>query len=248
MSKTAIFGLVFVLAACSAAFLLDRPPAPVAASAPPTEFSAERATVYLENFAWRPHPIGTGEHDRVRDYLAAELTKLGVAPGIQRTTGVTPRYQVAGSVENIVARLKGTSGSSDAVLLAAHYDSVPSGPGAADDGAGVAAILETLRALRAGPILRNDLILLLTDGEEDGLLGASAFMAEHPWAKDVRVAVNFEARGNAGASQMFETSAQNGRLIELYANALPHPHGRCSSAERSGSFEGGSTRRSSGAS
>ena len=225
MSKTAIFGLVFVLTACSAAILLDRPPAPVAASAPPTEFSAERATVYLENFAWRPHPIGTGEHDRVRDYLAAELTKLGVTPGIQRTTGVTPRYQVAGSVENIVARLKGTSGSSDAVLLAAHYDSVPSGPGAADDGAGVAAILEALRALRAGPILRNDLILLLTDGEEDGLLGASAFMAEHPWAKDVRVAVNFEARGNAGASQMFETSAQNGRLIELYANALPHPHG-----------------------
>src|SRR5207247_5101856 len=67
MSKTAIFGLVFVLAACSAAILLDRPPAPVAASAPPTEFSAERATVYLDNFAWRPHPIGTGEHDRVRD-------------------------------------------------------------------------------------------------------------------------------------------------------------------------------------
>src|SRR5437879_8592844 len=100
MSKTAIFGLVFVLTACSAAILLDRPPAPVAASAPPTEFYAERATVYLEIFAWRPQPIGTGEHDRVRDYLAAELTKLAVAPASQRTTAVRPRSQVAGSVEH----------------------------------------------------------------------------------------------------------------------------------------------------
>ena len=225
MPKTSIFALIFVLAVCSACILLDRPPAPVSVSAPPMEFSAERAMMYLWTFAQKPHPIGSAEHDRIRDYLVAELTRLGVTPEIQRTTGITPRYQAAGSVENIVARVNGSSGAKDAVMLAAHYDSVPAGPGAGDDGAGVAAILETLRALRAGPVLHNDVILLLTDGEEDGLLGSSAFMAEHPWAKDVRVALNFEGRGNAGVSQMFETSPHNGRLIDALAQAVRHPHG-----------------------
>ena len=50
----------------------------------------------------------------------------------------------------------------------AHYDSVPFGPGAADDGAGVVTLLETARALKAGPPLKNDVIFLFTDGEEAG--------------------------------------------------------------------------------
>ena len=96
---------------------------------------------------------------------------------------------------------------------------IPSVRRVGDDGAGVAALLETLRALRTGPPLRNDILFVITDGEEDGLLGASAFVAENPAAKDVRVVVNFEARGNAGESQMFETSAGNalarGGALEL---------------------------------
>jgi len=200
-------------------------PAPLPASSPEDVFSADRALLYLKAFATAPHPIGSPEHDRVRDYLVSQLSTFGVAPEIQRATGVTPRYEVAGSVENIVARLKGTRGAGDAVALIAHYDSVAAGPGAGDDGAGVAALLETLRALRAGPGLPNDILFVITDGEEDGLLGASAFVAENPAARDVRVAVNFEARGNAGESQMFETSRGNGRLVEIFAQAAPHPSG-----------------------
>ena len=205
--------------------LREGTPAALPASSPEDVFSADRALVYLQAFATAPHPLGSPEHDRVRDYLVAQLTTLGVAPEIQRSTGVTPRYQVAGTVENIVARLKGTRGASDAVALVAHYDSVAAGPGAGDDGAGVAALLETLRALRSGPGLANDILFVLTDGEEDGLLGASAFVAENPAAQDVRVAVNFEARGNAGESQLFETSADNGRLVEIFAEAALHPSG-----------------------
>jgi Peptidase family M28 len=200
-------------------------PAALPASSPEDVFSADRALLYLKAFATAPHPVGSSEHDRVRDYLVSQLTTLGVAPEIQRATGVTPRYEVAGTVENIVARLKGTSGARDAVALVAHYDSVAAGPGAGDDGAGVAALLETLRALHAGPPLPNDILFVITDGEEDGLLGASAFVAENPAAQDVRVVVNFEARGNAGESQMFETSAGNGRLVEIFAQAAPHPSG-----------------------
>lgn len=217
--------LLFVLAVAGVCTVREGTPEPVAASAAQDVFSAERALVYLNAFATAPHPIGSPEHDRVRDYLVSQLTNLGLSPEVQRATGVTPRYEVAGTVENIVGRLKGTSGATDAVALVAHYDSVAAGPGAGDDGAGVAALLETLRALRAGPAMRNDILFVITDGEEDGLLGASAFVAENPAAKDVRVVVNFEARGNAGESQMFETSAGNGGLVRIFAQAAPHPSG-----------------------
>ncbi len=217
--------LLFVLVAGGVCAVREGKPALPRYSIPPDAFSADRALTSLSLFAREPHPIGSAEHDRVRDFLMAQLTTLGVTPEIQRATGVTPRYQVAGTVENIVARLKGTSSGADAVALVAHYDSVPAGPGAGDDGAGVAALLETLRALRTGPPLRNDILFVITDGEEDGLLGASAFVAENPAAKDVRVVVNFEARGNAGESQMFETSTGNGRLVQIFAQAAPHPSG-----------------------
>lgn len=217
--------LLFILVVAGVCAVYGGTHNPVAVSAPQDVFSADRALVYLNAFATAPHPIGSAEHDRVRDYLVSQLTALGLTPEVQRATGVTPRYEVAGTVENIVARLKGTSGATDAVALVAHYDSVPAGPGAGDDGAGVAALLETLRALRAGPPLRNDILFVITDGEEDGLLGASAFVTENPAAKDVRVVVNFEARGNSGESQMFETSAGNGRLVQIFAQAAPYPSG-----------------------
>ena len=223
-SATLLIAL-FLLAVLAGCIYLDRPPAAVPASAGAGEFSAERALLHLNAFAKAPHPIGSLEHDRARDYLVAQLTALGLAPEIQRTTAVTAQYQAAGTVENIVARWKGTSGGSDAVTLLAHYDSVPAGPGAGDDGAGVAAWLEVFRVLRTGPPLRNDIILLFTDGEESGLLGASAFVAEHPWAKDIRAVVNLEARGNAGPSQLFETSQDNGRLVETFAHAAAHAAG-----------------------
>jgi hypothetical protein len=227
VAKPLSSGVLFLFLALGAGVFRLRTgtPAALPASSPGDVFSADRALLYLNALATAPHPLGSPEHDRVRDYLVSQLAILGVAPEIQRATGVTARYQVAGTVENIVARLKGTRGARDAVALVAHYDSVAAGPGAGDDGAGVAALLETLRALRAGPALSNDILFVITDGEEDGLLGASAFVAENPAAQDVRVVVNFEARGNAGESQMFETSAGNGRLVEIFAEAAPHPSG-----------------------
>lgn len=107
--------------------------------------------------------------------------------------------------------------------MAAHYDTVPNSPGASDDGAGVVTLLETLRALKAGPPLKNDVIFLFTDGEEVGLLGARAFVAEHPWARDVALALNFDARGNRGVPIMFETSERNGGLVEEFAEAAARP-------------------------
>lgn len=197
-----------------------RPPRPVPATAPDTVFSAERAMKDVEEIAQRPHPMGTADHDRVRDYIVARLAALGLKPEIQQTTAIGTRYQDAGQVQNILARLPGSAPGGKAVLVVAHYDGVEAGPAAADDGAGCAAILESLRTLRASKRpLRNDVIALFTDGEEAGLLGAAAFVREHPWAKDVGVVLNFEARGTSGRSFMFETGPGNLDAARALRNA-----------------------------
>jgi peptidase M28-like protein len=204
-----VIGLFFVALCIAFAERASRTPIAVPASAPQTAFSAERAMKHVLAIAQRPHPIGSAEHDRVRDYLIAQLSILGLEPQIQKATGVGTRYANAGRVQNILARMPGRQSGGPAVLLVAHYDSVEAGPGAADDGAGIAAILEAVRALRAGAPLVHDVIVLFTDGEESGLLGAAAFVRDHPWAKDAAMVLNFEARGTSGRSLMFETGPGN---------------------------------------
>jgi hypothetical protein len=200
-----------LLALCAISIVrVGRPPAARPATSPDTVFSAERALRHVEQIAARPHPMGTADHDRVRDYIADQLTQLGVKPQFQQTTAIGTRYQEAGRVQNILAWMPGSDAKGKAVLIVAHYDGVGAGPAASDDGAGAAALLETVRALRARKQpLAHDVIVLFTDGEEAGLLGAAAFAREHPWAKDVAVVLNFEARGTSGRSFMFETGPGN---------------------------------------
>lgn len=216
------------------AIWLQHPPAAIPATAAATEFSAERAVQHVEAIARTPRPIGSASHAAARDYIFQQLRALGLEPEIQKTTAVNataaPLF-FAGTIQNIVARRKGT-GDGRAVLLVAHYDSVSTGPGANDDGAGVATLLETARVVGAGgQQLKNDIIFLFTDSEETGLLGARAFVAEHAWAKEVEVALNFEARGNGGPVIMFETSSQNGALIRALAKATAYPLGNSLSYE-----------------
>jgi hypothetical protein len=193
-------------------------PLPLPADAPAGEFSAGRAMVTVRAIAQRPHPVGSADHDRVRDYVLGEFRRLGLTPETQAGTGVFRRY--TGKVENIVARLPGTA-STRPVMLAAHYDSTRRGPGAGDDAHGVAVLLETLRALGQSPRLRNDVIFLVTDGEEAGLLGAALFMSGHPWRGEPGVVLNFEARGTGGAATMFETSQNNAWLVRALRTAVP---------------------------
>ena len=200
------------------------PPAPRDASAPATDFSADRALAHVRRVARAPHPIGSAEHAVVRDYIVGELTRLGVTPTVQRATIAdheTSAMLGLTDVENIVARLPGTGATRRALLLVAHYDSVPTGPGASDDGHAVAVLLETLRALRAGPPLAHDLVLLFSDGEELGLLGARAFVTGSPDARDVALALNFEARGTGGPAFLFQSSGAG--LARALGDAAPWP-------------------------
>jgi Peptidase family M28 len=202
-----------------------RPPASVAASAPANVFSAARAMAHLAEIAKNPHPLGSDDANRVREYLLGQLRELGGEVHVEEGIGAieSGRSHSAGRVHNIVATFPGQN-NSRAIMVVAHYDSVPEGPGAADDGAGLIAILEAVRAVRAMPPIKNDLVVLFTDGEEPGVLGAQAFTASHAGLADrVGLMVNLEARGSSGPGLMFETSNDNGALIREFARAAPSP-------------------------
>jgi hypothetical protein len=161
----------------------------------------------------------------VREYIESELKLNGLTPERQKQS-VVVRFRagvyVSALVENIIARIPGET-PDKSVLLVAHYDSIAGGPGAADNAAGVAALLETARALRLRPALENDVLLLFTDAEEVGLLGARAFVEHHPLAKDIGVVLNFEARGTSGPSFLFEVTPGNESLIRVIADHARYP-------------------------
>jgi hypothetical protein len=101
---------------------------------------------------------------------------------------------------------------------------VPASPGAADDAAGVVSALEIVRALQArGQPPARDVMVIFTDGEEAGLLGADAFFNRDPLAKRVGFLINMEARGDAGRVQMFQTGARNGETIGLLMRNAVRP-------------------------
>ncbi|MFC5136977.1 M20/M25/M40 family metallo-hydrolase [Actinomycetospora rhizophila] len=214
------------------AVVLEGPPEPVPASAPPAEFSADRAAVVVDQLAREPRPIGSPASDAARDTLVGWLAAEGLAPRVEATASIAAEegQARAARVENVVATLPGTD-PTGAVVLMAHYDSVAAGPGAADDTSGVATILETVRALRAGPPLRNDVTVVLTDGEEAGLHGARAWVRDSMPRDRPTVVLNWEARGVSGPSMLFQTSPGNAGLVDAWAGSVPAPRGDSSQVE-----------------
>lgn len=210
-----------VAAVAAAVGLRLVPPAPRPVSAPPAEFSAERALAIVRDLAGDgvPRPVGTEAGAKAADRLREQLEGRGFRAEVQAlfACGV---YGACARVRNVVGRL-GAPGDK-AVLLVAHHDSVGAGPGAADDASGVAAVLEVARALSAGPAPARPIIALLTDSEETGLVGATAFMEKHPWAREVGAIVNVEARGTEGASLVFDTAGDPTWLLPVLRR-IPRP-------------------------
>jgi hypothetical protein len=206
--------LVVLVAVIVGAYAARTPPAPRPASSPADGFSAERAFGHVEQIAAVPHPVGSEANARVRDYLIAELRNLGLQPNVLAATAV--RGNELARVENIHARIPGRA-STGHIVLAAHYDSVAHAPGAADDAAGVAATLETARALRASSPQRNDIDLVITDGEEPGLLGAQAVVTSGVIDPSRSIVLNLEAGGSSGPSMLFQSSPGNRGLIQAFA-------------------------------
>jgi len=210
------------------AFVGEKLPDSLTASTPLTEFAGERAFNDVNFMAAVPHPVGTVANQNVRDAIMGRMLRLGLNPQVRPGVGVQqPRgasdIVAAGVVENLVGVLPGRDRSLPAVALMAHYDSVPGSPGAADDLMGVASALEVVRAIKARGTPVRDVMLVITDGEEAGLLGANHFFRRDPLALHIGLVFNMEARGSGGRVNMFQTSPQNGGLIDLFQKTARRP-------------------------
>jgi hypothetical protein len=199
------------------------PPTARGAAVPAVEFSAERALATVRALAGdgAPRPVGSAAGRRAAELLVARLRALGLDTSAQETFGCG-LYGTCAAVRNVVARVGAPSPGRRAVLLAAHLDSVGAGPGVADDLSGVGVVVEVARALAAGPAPARPVVLLVTDGEEAALVGAAAFLAASPVAREVGAVVNLEARGTTGPSILFRASGTP-RWLPAALAALPHP-------------------------
>ncbi|HKR64712.1 MAG TPA: M28 family peptidase, partial [Thermoanaerobaculia bacterium] len=206
-----------LLAVLALATWRARGPEPKPATAPPREFSAARAMDVLRATLAEqtPHPVASPANARVRDRIVARFRDLGYPANVHRTFACNA-HAVCANVDNILA-----GAPNAAVLLVAHYDSVGAGPGASDDGMGIATLLEIARAIR-GERFHNSVAFLVDDGEEAGLLGAEGFVAQ---GGAPRIVINVENRGTYGLSNMFETSRGNRWLVRHLARALERPQG-----------------------
>jgi hypothetical protein len=218
-----------LVAATLIAWFGERTPAPRGAEAPAAAFSAGRAMADVRAIGSVPHPMGSPANLAVRDYLLRRMTELGLAPQVHRGAAFSSRERngglriAGGSVENLIGVLPGRDRTAPALALMAHYDSVPGSPGAADDAAGVASMLETVRAIKARGVPALDVIVLITDGEEAGLLGAQAFFQRDPMARRVGFAINAEARGGGGRVQMFQTGLASGGAVAILRESGLNP-------------------------
>ncbi|HTT98775.1 MAG TPA: M20/M25/M40 family metallo-hydrolase [Rhizomicrobium sp.] len=201
-------------------------PAVLGPDAPVTEFSAGRADALLARVLGPeiPHPVSSDEDANVRARILKEFAALGVKTTTYKAFTCNAwrgfRFVPCATVIDIVGEVM--PGEGKAIVLLAHYDSVPAGPGASDDGAGFASVLETARALRArGGKSLHPVIAVITEGEEAGLLGAQAFLENPALKARVGVVVNADNRGTRGRSLLFQTSPGDSKLIDLYARSLP---------------------------
>ncbi len=226
----AAIAILAFMAAGILAHAASAPPDALPVDADPALFSGSRARASLARILddEAPHPVGSSAHAAVLERVAAELRAIGVEPEVHESL-VVGRSGIVTRVHNLFATIPGrvdsprTALAAPRIALAAHHDSVAAGPGAADDGAGVAAAIECVRALRAGTPLEHTLLLAITDGEEVDLSGACALVRELPAARDVRAVVNLEARGTSGLAFLFQTGPGVGDALARFGDLAERP-------------------------
>jgi len=226
MAKTVHALLVFALLLAGFAMkgVLIEPPSASSSG----EFNTPRALARLQRILGdqRAHPVDSDADDAVRGRLIAELQAIGLQPRVQDATDCSAmpktRFVSCSHVRNVIATIPGQKPGPQ-LLLNSHYDSTPTGPGAGDDGLGVAVMLELGSLLKASPPPRP-VTLLFNEGEEFGLNGAHAFVRSDPQAKQVNSLINIDVRGVTGPAVMYETSEPNGAAMALYGAATKRPY------------------------
>ncbi len=225
------FALALALTGIIALMVLlnHRPPQPLSIDTAATQFSAMRAKQDVAALtAFGPRPVGRDgkphpeSHRLARQWVERRLRELGLTPEVQ--TGNVCEGGHCSEVENVIARrpAEGAADAREPVVLLSHYDSVARGPGAGDAAAGVATVLEVVRALNTQADWQRPLVVVIDDGEEAGLLGAR-LLPSHPQLRNVAAVLNHEARGTAGQTAMFETSRHSTWLVEEYGHSVSRP-------------------------
>ncbi len=127
-------------------------------------------TYYLSNLVkFKPRYTGTISCMLAAEYIFNEFQKLGLETVYHswRAKGFTS--------SNVVATLPGSDPTSTAVVIVcAHYDTVPTSPGANDDGSGVAAVL-SLAAVMRNYMWNHTIRFIAFSGEEVGTLGSFSY-------------------------------------------------------------------------
>lgn len=195
-----------------------------------TKVNVKNQMNHIKEIAKEPHSIFDYEaHEDVKKYLIDELKKLDVDAQVYKYDDIyVERSETTENIENIYAEIEGKNDSY--IMLVTHYDSSRAKKeryaeedgslGAADAGYGLSTILETVRAIKENKVtMNNGIKILITDGEEYGLLGAKEAVKEKEIFENVNYLINLEARGTKGPAIMFETSQNNSAIVDLYANS-----------------------------
>lgn len=162
----------------------------------PDQFIAERAEKNLrELVSLGPRVVGSRQNEmaalkmlsqkmqKIRSGTANDIeVDVQVASGSYVHWSMVNMYQ---SIQNIVVKISPKNTNSTTYLLVnSHYDSVPAGPGAGDDGSMVATMMEVLRVLaKSDKPLKNPVVFLFNGAEENPLQASHAFITQHKWAK-----------------------------------------------------------------
>jgi hypothetical protein len=161
-----------------------------------------------------PRPSGGGAAKAALAYIEREL---GAIPQEVMLVGDVdlPAIVIAGTTfrearhvycddANLIVRF-GPAGK--ALLLMGHYDSMPTSPGAVDDAAAVAVLIELARELHANPPAQPVMIVFTAD-EEHGLVGAESLVKHH--GDEVELAIALDLIGSSGRLTLNGASTQIG--------------------------------------
>jgi len=201
-----------------------------ACSRPAPRFSLDNARAHVQMLAGTigSRPIGTPENARARQYIVDQLRLYGFDVRVQEADARRAAFGRTAHVSNVIAVKAGAERG--ALGIMSHYDSVPEAPGAADDAHGVAVALEAARVLGASQ-RRHTLFILVTDGEEMGLMGAAALTADRGVMDRLQAYINLDSIGASGPALLFETGPSNGWIVKPWARSAPHPRGDSYSTE-----------------
>ncbi|WP_040542834.1 M28 family metallopeptidase [Mycolicibacterium vaccae] len=122
--------------------------------------------------------------------------RLRAEPGATAVLNLNAGVRVEKS-RNVIAQTR-TGSTQDVVMVGAHLDSVPEGPGINDNGSGVAAVLETALQLEASPSVANAVRFAFWGSEEQGLYGSADYVAglDEEALKDIALYLNFDMIGS----------------------------------------------------